>query len=189
MNQPSPVKQTHFRGPALPETDERRCLYCSSEQIVPVGRVVAGGGTIKEEVRCAACRTLFVVVRTDRNATAGLEQATREEAVRDRLVVTALRRWYAQRMPVRAALVTALITERPLCMGCIAERALAPVDEVNALFQRIQELLQVQRIESARCHACGLVCAVFVVKLPTHALTLHPESQPEAPMTSALRRP
>ena len=123
-------------------------------------------------------------------ATAWLEQATREEGVpRDRLVVTALRRWYAQRMPVRAALVTALITERPLCMACISERALAPVDEVRALFQRIQELLQLQCIESARCHACGLVCAVFVVKLPMHALTRHPESRPEASITTRLRRP
>ena len=86
---------------------------------------------------------------------------------RDRMVVTALRRWYAQRMPVRAALVTALITERPLCMACISERALAPVDEVSALFQRIEEVLQVQRIEPGRCHACGIVSAVFFVKLPT----------------------
>ena len=86
---------------------------------------------------------------------------------RDRMVVTALRRWYAQRMPVRAALVMALITERPLCMACISERALAPVDEVSALFQRIEEDRPVQRIAPERCHACGIVNAVFFVKRPT----------------------
>ena len=101
-------------------------------------------------------------------ASAWLEQATAETSVaRDRLMVTALRRSYAQRMPVRAALVTALITERPLCMACISERALAPADEVRALFQRIEDVLQVQRMESGRCHACGLVSAVFFVKWST----------------------
>jgi hypothetical protein len=117
-----------------------------------------------------------------------MEQATREEGVpRDRLVVTALRRRYAQRMPGRAALVAALITGRPLCTACISELAVAPADEVRALLQRIEELLLVHFMESAGCHTCGLVSAAFVVKLPTHALTRHPESQPDAPMR--LHRP
>ena len=86
--------------------------------------------------------------------------------LRDRMVVTALRRWYAQQMPIRAALVTALITERPLCMACISERTLAPVEEVRALFPRNEEVLHVQRIASERCHACGLMGVVFFVKRP-----------------------
>ena len=80
---------------------------------------------------------------------------------RDRMVVTALRRWYAQRMPVRAALVTALITERPLCMACISECTLAPVDEVSAQFRHVEKVLKVQRIEPGRCHACGIVRPSF----------------------------
>lgn len=100
-------------------------------------------------------------------ATAWLEQPAPEGgATRDRTVVTALRRWYAQQMPIRAALVTALITERPLCMACVSERALAPVDEVRALFARIEEVL-VQRLPYERCHACGLVTTIFFVKRPT----------------------
>ena len=52
-----------MRTPALPETGARRCPECKSEQLAPVGRVTAGGGAIKEEVRCESCETVFVFVK------------------------------------------------------------------------------------------------------------------------------
>ena len=52
-----------LRTAGLPETGARRCPDCKTEQLTPVGRVTAGGGTIKEEVRCETCETVFVFVR------------------------------------------------------------------------------------------------------------------------------
>ena len=46
----------------LPETLDRRCPSCASERIAPAGRARAGGGMIKEELRCAACGTAFCLV-------------------------------------------------------------------------------------------------------------------------------
>jgi hypothetical protein len=52
-----------LRTAALPETGARRCPDCKTDQLTPVGRVAAGGGTIKEEVRCETCETVFVFVK------------------------------------------------------------------------------------------------------------------------------
>jgi formate dehydrogenase maturation protein FdhE len=49
--------------PALPETREPHCPHCRSNQIAPVGHVMAAHGVIKAEHRCAVCRTAFFVVR------------------------------------------------------------------------------------------------------------------------------
>jgi hypothetical protein len=47
----------------LPETRERRCPACHSEQIEPIGHVVAGGGLIRVEHRCESCGIRFWFVR------------------------------------------------------------------------------------------------------------------------------
>jgi uncharacterized protein (DUF983 family) len=47
----------------LPETRERRCPACQSEQITPVGHVEAAHGLIKVKHRCEACGTAFLFVR------------------------------------------------------------------------------------------------------------------------------
>ena len=47
----------------LPETRERRCPTCQSEQIEPVGRVVAGAGLSRVQHRCETCGTAFGFVR------------------------------------------------------------------------------------------------------------------------------
>lgn len=52
--------------PALPETDARRCPYCKSERVAPVGRILVGAGLLKEELRCGVCGTPFMVVRPTR---------------------------------------------------------------------------------------------------------------------------
>jgi hypothetical protein len=48
--------------PALPESLERRCPYCKSEQIAPGGRITAGAGRITLELRCAVCELVFVIL-------------------------------------------------------------------------------------------------------------------------------
>jgi hypothetical protein len=47
----------------LPETRERRCPACQSEEIAPVGHVLAEGGMIKVQHRCETCRVAFFFVR------------------------------------------------------------------------------------------------------------------------------
>jgi hypothetical protein len=47
----------------LPETGERYCPVCRSGQITPVGYVIASGGLIKVEQRCADCGIRFLFVR------------------------------------------------------------------------------------------------------------------------------
>jgi uncharacterized protein (DUF983 family) len=49
--------------PVLPETLERRCPACQSEQVVYTGRIIGVAGVIKVEHRCAACGTAFWFVR------------------------------------------------------------------------------------------------------------------------------
>lgn len=60
----TPRAETPLRGPALPEVHERRCPYCRSERVAPVGRVIVIGEAIKAEHRCEACRTAFLIVET-----------------------------------------------------------------------------------------------------------------------------
>jgi hypothetical protein len=52
---------------ALPETRARRCPACHSEEIVPVGHVVAGDGLVKVQHRCEACGIVFWFVRKSLN--------------------------------------------------------------------------------------------------------------------------
>jgi hypothetical protein len=47
----------------LPETRERRCAVCQSENITPAGHVRGEGGMIKVEHRCEACGIAFWFVR------------------------------------------------------------------------------------------------------------------------------
>ena len=66
----------------------------------------------------------------------------------------------------RAVLIATLITERPLCMPCIATRAHATAEDVEAMFRDIEQVLELRRIEPGRCGACGLIDAVALVKRP-----------------------
>jgi hypothetical protein len=57
-------------------------------------------------------------------------------------------------MPATAALIATLITERPLCLDCICEKAGYPRDEVLAYLQRVQGIVQLHRAVD-RCRGCG----------------------------------
>jgi hypothetical protein len=50
--------------PALLEIHERRCPCCKSERIEHAGRIIAGAGMVKVELRCAVCGTAFFVAST-----------------------------------------------------------------------------------------------------------------------------
>ena len=70
-------------------------------------------------------------------------------------------------MPERTAIVTALITERPLCMSCISTRASLRVPEVEVILRVIQQVLLLRDAEHGRCRACGTVGPVFSVEQPS----------------------
>ena len=61
------MSQAYARAPPslepLPETRERRCPSCQSEQVLYAGQVFGAGGLIKVEHRCEACGTAFLFVR------------------------------------------------------------------------------------------------------------------------------
>jgi hypothetical protein len=69
-------------------------------------------------------------------------------------------------MPERAAMVTALIMDRPLCLSCIALRASLDEVDANAILDKIDHVLTLQRVSLGRCRACGLMQAVFSVQQP-----------------------
>jgi hypothetical protein len=58
-------------------------------------------------------------------------------------------------LPSTAALITALIMERPLCIDCIASRTNTSRREVVSYIRKIAEALTVQRGQNDRCRACG----------------------------------
>jgi hypothetical protein len=66
----------------------------------------------------------------------------------------------------RTAIVTALITERPLCMACISSRASLAIAEVQEVFRVIQQVLPIRDAVHGRCRACGTVGPVFSVEQP-----------------------
>jgi DNA-directed RNA polymerase subunit RPC12/RpoP len=47
----------------LPESRDRRCPACESEELTFANHVLAVGGAIKEEYRCTTCGTAFWFVR------------------------------------------------------------------------------------------------------------------------------
>jgi hypothetical protein len=66
-----------------------------------------------------------------------------------------------------AALVTTLITERPLCLDCIATKALATSGVAAAILVKIERVGQLHRHTTERCRACGVIGVVFSVERPT----------------------
>ena len=68
-------------------------------------------------------------------------------------------------MPDRAALITALILERPLCMFCIAGKSQLTMDRANETLEAIATAL-VLRCETDRCVACGETATVYSVGRP-----------------------
>jgi hypothetical protein len=69
-------------------------------------------------------------------------------------------------MPERAAMVTALIMGRPLCLSCIALRSSLDEVDASAVLDKIDHVLTLRRVSRERCRACGLMQTVFCVEQP-----------------------
>lgn len=68
-------------------------------------------------------------------------------------------------MSDRAALITALILERPLCLPCIADKSLMTIERATKVLETIETALVLRR-QTAACAACGTVTAVYAVGRP-----------------------
>jgi hypothetical protein len=60
-------------------------------------------------------------------------------------------------VPQTAALITALILERPMCFACIAAKAGTSETGVEATLATIAPLLEIYRDRDGQCRACGNV--------------------------------
>jgi hypothetical protein len=68
-------------------------------------------------------------------------------------------------MPDRAALITALILDRSLCMFCIASKSQVTVDRASEALAAIASALVLSR-DTDRCVACGEATTVYSVGRP-----------------------
>ena len=68
-------------------------------------------------------------------------------------------------MPTQAALITALIVDRPLCLSCIADKAGVTVERVSEALHAIGSALALTR-RIDRCAACGTTTNVYTVARP-----------------------
>ena len=69
-------------------------------------------------------------------------------------------------MPETAALITALIIDRPLCFDCIVMRAGVSAAAAEVAFARITNVLTLRRDNPGRCRACGAIGVVFSLAQP-----------------------
>ena len=69
-------------------------------------------------------------------------------------------------MPENAAIVTALIMERPLCVDCLTEKSGARRAAVLDTLKRIERVLRLHREDERRCHGCGEIGPVVFVERP-----------------------
>ena len=68
-------------------------------------------------------------------------------------------------MPEAAALVTALLVERPLCIDCLVVKAALTTAVVEETLARMARVLTVYRRED-RCRVCGSVGPVVSAQRP-----------------------
>jgi hypothetical protein len=71
-------------------------------------------------------------------------------------------------MPETTAMIAVLILERPMCPDCIATRANASLNEIEAAFLPIARALHLERFASERCRACGNTGLAFSVTRPAN---------------------
>ena len=67
-------------------------------------------------------------------------------------------------MPQTAALITALILERPLCFACMAAKAGTSETGVEATLATIGPVVEIYRDHDGRCRACGNVGLVVSLR-------------------------
>jgi hypothetical protein len=68
-------------------------------------------------------------------------------------------------VPDRAALVTALILDQPMCVDCIAEKSSLSLSALAATLRTVQTALVLHSAVD-RCRECGTLTAVFSIDRP-----------------------
>ena len=68
-------------------------------------------------------------------------------------------------MPDHAALITAQMLHRPMCLPCIAAKALVSLQTAESAIETIATALVLRR-ETGRCVACGATTVVHSVERP-----------------------
>jgi len=68
-------------------------------------------------------------------------------------------------MLTRAALITALIVDRPLCLSCISDKSGVAVDQVSETLHAIGRALALTS-RTERCAACGATATAYAVARP-----------------------
>ena len=68
-------------------------------------------------------------------------------------------------MPDHVALITALMLDRPMCLPCIAAKALVSLERAESALETIATALVLRR-EPGRCVACGATTIVHSVGHP-----------------------
>ena len=68
-------------------------------------------------------------------------------------------------MSTRAALITALIVDRPLCVDCLVMKSGLPAAELDATMAAVATALALHRTMD-RCRACGVVTTVLSFERP-----------------------
>jgi hypothetical protein len=68
-------------------------------------------------------------------------------------------------MPKPTAIITALITERPLCLECLLDKSRCTFAVVDEAVDRIARVLTLHRVKT-RCHACGTIRSTVSVDRP-----------------------
>jgi hypothetical protein len=66
----------------------------------------------------------------------------------------------------RAALVTALIVDRPTCVDCMAKKSSLSASALGATLRTVQTALVLHSAVD-RCRECGTVTAVFSIDRPS----------------------
>ena len=64
-------------------------------------------------------------------------------------------------MPPGVALVSTLITERALCVDCIAKAALLSREATETAFTVIRRTVDVHQADARRCRSCGELKTVY----------------------------
>jgi len=69
-------------------------------------------------------------------------------------------------MPQKAALIAALITDRPLRMRCLTDKSGLAADEIRTYLRRVERVISLRR-GTDRCRSCGIFTEVWAMFRPS----------------------
>ena len=69
-------------------------------------------------------------------------------------------------MPVQAALITALIVDRPMCLDCLAARTSMEPEALETALEVLGRVLVMHRYSATTCDTCGATKSVVALERP-----------------------